>query len=193
MDVDDIIFPFRELFTKWLVEEKKLDIETDSPEYYHTMGILKSGYSPDGLFEEFISLRKLQHGSPIPGIVDTINRLYDRGVWIHLLTARPQDNILCFYDTARWLSTSGLKFHRIDHTPEKFLWVSKTKYYEEEKVLCAIDDSPKHASEFAKHGVLVMSPKMPYNSELKNVKNVIMYNEPEELYHKITKIIKKEK
>jgi hypothetical protein len=48
-------------------------------------------------------------------------------------------------------------------------WVSGTIGF-------AIDDSPKHASEYAKHGVRVLSPRKSYNTEITDLENVTVYN-----------------
>jgi len=114
--------------------------------------------------------------------IEQLNKLYDAGFWIQLLTARPSHNLTCFYDTTYWLNESDLKFHRIDHTPEKFLWVSKSKYYQKSKIICAIDDSPKHSFEYSKHGIQVLSPEKPFNSELKQKPRIKMYSDVKKIY-----------
>ena len=88
---------------------------------------------------------------------------------------------MCKYDTFQWLKKSGLKYHRVDFSPEKYRWLTKSDYYASEKIVCAIDDSAKHSAEYAKHGVKTCSPSKSYNTELGHLKNVIMYNNAKEL------------
>ena len=52
------------------------------------------------------------------------------------------------------------------------IWAAKSKYYDSNSIFCAVDDSPKHSREYAKHGIKVITPKKSYNSELNNVDNV---------------------
>ena len=186
VDIDDVILPFREYFTQWLVNEKGIPADSESVEYYHTQGILESGFLPEQLFEEFIDIGKLKIAPPCLQTINQLNKLHDAGFWIHLLTARPSSNLKCFYDTAYWLSTTTLKFHRIDHTPEKFLWVSKSEYYQKSKIVCAIDDSPKHSLEYAKHGIQVLSPTRPFNGELFHKARIKMYSDPKNIYDYVT-------
>ena len=40
----------------------------------------------------------------------------------------------------------------------------------------AMDDSPKHALEYASHGIRVLSPQKTYNEQLVNVKNIDIYD-----------------
>ena len=182
VDIDDVILPFREYFTHWLVTEKGISADAESTEYYHTQGILDAGFLPEELFEEFIEIGKLKTAPACEETIEQLNKLYDAGFWIQLLTARPSHNLTCFYDTTYWLNESDLKFHRIDHTPEKFLWVSKSKYYQKSKIICAIDDSPKHSFEYSKHGIQVLSPEKPFNSELKQKPRIKMYSDVKKIY-----------
>jgi hypothetical protein len=68
------------------------------------------------------------------------------------------------------------------------IWLTKTEYFESAGVVCAIDDSVKHAMEYAKHGVSVLSPEMSYNAELYDATNVIVYDDPQELLDEILKM-----
>ena len=44
-----------------------------------------------------------------------------------------------------------------------------TKYYDSSSIHFAIDDSPKHATEYAKHGIPVKVPRKSYNKKLSSV------------------------
>ena len=185
VDVDEVICSFRKGFTEWLVEEKGLPIDINSKEYYHVQPIKELGYSPEGLFEEFIDRGSLRNLEVMVETIGILNQLKMMGFWIHLLTARPVSNLQCLYDTYYWLSRSGLEFDRVSFSPEKLIWLTKSEYFEANAVVCAIDDSVKHSMEFAKHGVKVLSPRMSYNSELYNTDNVIVYESPHELLESI--------
>ena len=108
--------------------------------------------------------------------IEEVNKLYEKGYWIQLLTARPSDNLKCLYDTYAWAFSSSLKFHELAFSGEKFRWLSDRDYYEKGRVVCAIDDSPKHSLEYAKHGVPVFSPSLPYNTELVGVDLVTIFD-----------------
>ena len=188
VDVDEVVCSFRGGFTDWLVTTKGLSVDVNSNEYYHVQPIKEAGFSPEGLFEEFISRGNLRNLDTIMGTVDALNQLRRDGFWIHLLTARPDKNLQCLYDTYYWLSKCGLEFDRISFSPEKMIWLMKAEYFEQGVVICAIDDSVKHTMEYAKHGVHVISPVMSYNTELREVNNVTMYENPQELFSAITEL-----
>ena len=167
-DCDDVIAGFRETFNNWLAEEKNILIDVDSKEYYNTVGVQDAGFEPEAVFREFISndgFRKL----PVDNkVVDIMNTLREEGYWIQILTARPADNLVCYYDTYWWLKKMNIPFDAIGFSGEKFRWLADQDYYSEGAVVCAIDDSPKHSAELAKHGVRVVVPSLPYNEEVNN-------------------------
>ncbi len=181
VDLDEVVCGFRDGFTEWLVEEKQVDVDVNSTEYYHVRPIKDVGLSPEGLFQEFIDSGHLRDLEVIHGIVGVLNQLKMMGFWIHLLTARPDKNLQCLYDTYYWLNLSGLKFDRISFSAEKMIWLTKSEYFDSGSVVCAIDDSVKHSMEYAKHGVTVIAPTMSYNTEMHDVDNITMYDTPQEL------------
>jgi len=180
-DVDDVIAHFRSNFIDWLESEKGIVVDKNSTEYYTTTEVKESGFNPEEVFDDFISDRNLRKLTIDKGIVDVINYFYDKGCWIQLLTARPGDVLQCKYDTYRWLSRSGLKFHRVDFSAEKYRWLTKSEYFDSSQIVCAIDDSAKHSAEYAKHGVTTLSPVTSYNRELEEVVGVMMYHGPNQL------------
>jgi hypothetical protein len=181
VDIDEVVCGFRTGFTEWIVSEKGVDVDVNSPEYYHIQPVKDAGLQPEGLFEEFIDNANLRHLPAISLAINAINELKRRGFWIHLLTARPAKNMQCLYDTYFWLNRSGLDFDRVSFSPEKMIWLTKSDYFNQGTVVCAIDDSVKHTMEYAKHGIRVMSPTMSYNEELYGMHNVTMYSTSEEL------------
>ena len=118
-------------------------------------------------------------------MINAINQLKTQGYWIHLLTARPKSDLLCFYDTYTWIETHGLEYDRLDFSGEKYRWCAKSEYFDHKAIVCAIDDSPKHAAEYAKHGMNVCVPVTSYNVEVHNMENVHTFNTPDEMLEKL--------
>lgn len=117
-------------------------------------------------------------------------RLKAAGFWIQILTARPDKNVVCFYDTYSWLARHNIPADGVAFSPEKFVWLSNQDFYKEASVI-AVDDSAKHAAEYVKHGVPVVVPKKPYNSEVSNLKNVLYVEEERDPHDDILEIIEK--
>ena len=180
-DIDDVIVHFRSNFIDWLKSERGIVVDKNSTEYYTTIEVKEAGLNPEEVFDEFISDRNLRNLTTDQEVVDVINYFYDKGCWIQLLTARPGDVLQCKYDTYKWLSRSGLKFHRVDFSAEKYRWLTKSEYFDSGQIVCAIDDSPKHSAEYAKHGIVTLSPLTSYNKELEDVSGVMMYYGPNQL------------
>jgi hypothetical protein len=186
VDVDDVLSDFRKNFTTWIEVEKGVHVDENSKEYYATRELVEAGYTPDELFMEYIEKRNIRNLDPITNTIDAVNKLYDQGFWVHLITARPGQNLMCKYDTFQWIEKVGVKCNRVSFDPEKFLWLSRTEYYKQNKVVCAIDDSQKHATEYAKHGIKCFSPRTSYNEDLINVDGVTYYDNGDDLLEKIT-------
>jgi hypothetical protein len=184
-DIDDVISSFRQDFCSWLQNEKNLDIDINSTEYYLLKDLTNQGVSSEGLFEEFMEQGKMALLGREPGIIDLMRNLRSKGVWIHLVTSRPSSNLSCFYDTYKWLDVCNVPFDDISFSPEKMIWLSKSPYFEQGRVVCCIEDSPKHAMEYAKHGVPVVSPVKPYNEELNGINNIWMYETASEVAYTI--------
>tara|TARA_R110000803_G_scaffold25416_1_gene60756 strand:+ start:9744 stop:10709 length:966 start_codon:yes stop_codon:yes gene_type:complete len=181
VDADDVIVEFRQGYSDYLNSFEGISVDPESSEYYFTNGIPKDQYNPEQLFQDFIDQRFLRGLKATTSTIEVLNDLYDQGYWIQILTARPSWNKTCRYDTYSWLENSGLKFHKIDFSPEKMIWAANSQYYDQGSIVCAIDDSSKHAMEYAKHGIKVAAPIQSYNGELSGVDNVVMYQNGEEL------------
>ena len=76
------------------------------------------------------------------------------------------------YDTYQWLDQYNMCYDDIGFSTEKFRWCAKSKYYDQKAIAFAIDDSPKHAEEYAKHGIRVKVPEKSYN---KNINQEVDY------------------
>ena len=186
-DIDDVLNEFRDTFTQWLHDEHGVFVDPDSTEYYSSREVKEAGLSPEGTFQQFISEGGLMTIAKNQRMINVANRLHEKGVFVQLITARPVDNLKCKYDTYAWVEAAVIKCNHFDFSPEKFRWLLMQDYYHSDVVLCAIDDSEKHASEYAKHGVDVLSPRTSYNQGLIGKPGVTIYDKPEQAYNKILK------
>jgi hypothetical protein len=191
VDVDDVIAHFRKDYFKWLEATYNIVIPQDYPEYYASTPLKEKGINPEATFKDFISDRKLREIEPIDDTIDVLGRAQKMGYWIQLLTARPDQNLICLYDTYHWINQMNIPFDGLAFSGEKYRWVVQSPFYGH--VAACIDDSPKHAAEYATHGLLVLSPELSYNTSLKDVKNVIHYSNAKQLLTELTNIIKDNK
>lgn len=191
VDVDDVIAHFRKDYFKWLEATYDIVIPQDYPEYYASTPLKEKGINPEATFKDFISDRKLREIEPIDDTIDVLGRAQKMGYWIQLLTARPDQNLICLYDTYHWINQMNIPFDGLAFSGEKYRWVVQSPFYGH--VAACIDDSPKHAAEYATHGLLVLSPELSYNTSLKDVKNVIHYSNAKQLLTELTNIIKDNK
>jgi hypothetical protein len=171
-DVDDVIAEFRTTFNEWLTETYKIETDPESTEYYNTVGLMSAGIEPESVFREFIKADGFKKIPINTAVAESMKMLADAGYWIHLLTARPADNLKCFYDTYGWLNNKDICYHALDFSGEKFRWLADQTFFHQGDLVCAIDDSSKHAGEYAKHGVKVIVPIKSYNAEVHNIENI---------------------
>jgi len=184
VDVDDVIAEFRKCFFEWLRGAHGIDIPDDYPEYYASTPLKEKGLNPEYVFKDFISDREMRELSVIPGIVDVLAEARKMGYWVQLLTARPDQNLICLYDTYHWLNENNIPFDGISFSVEKYKWIVQSKFYGH--VAACIDDSAKHASEYSMHGLLVFSPRVEYNTSLNGLKGVSFYDTPKQLLKQLT-------
>lgn len=188
VDLDDVLIHFRSGFIAWLHEKYNINVPEDSKEYYTSTEVKQAGLNPESVFFEFLKDRRLKDLEPNVEMINMINDLKEQGFWIQLLTARPQTESICLYDTYTWIKNSKLKFDEIDFSGEKYRWCANSKYFDSSSIVCAIDDSPKHASEYAKHNIPVIVPSTYYNQEVKSMKNVFMVKNAKQAKNKIMSI-----
>ena len=174
VDVDDVIARFREGFFDWLNKKFDLNVSTEIPEYYYSGPVGRlTGEEAFSLFIEADGFRNLRENT---SIIKSLNTLQAKGYWIQLLTARPADNLKCMYDTYVWLNSVGVPYDNVDFSFEKYRWLSDKEFYKKGKVVCAIDDSPKHASEYVSQGVQTLVPKRSYNKEVWDKHNILTFD-----------------
>ena len=183
VDIDDVLAEFRTPFAEFLSRVYDIEADVESEQYFFVEDILKASgnINPEKVFESFVQER---HFRCLPIVEDARTFLEDlrsRGYWIQLLTARPKNNLKIFYDTYSWLTTTGLPFDRVDFSPEKLRWCMNSEYYDTNAIKFAVDDSPKHAIEYADHGIQVKVPIKSYNKHISENKNIDFYSELKEI------------
>lgn len=170
-DMDDVLAEFRKSFCGYVSGLSGHFIDPESDEYYNVKEFKKHNLNSEHYFKNFID----NHGFLLlernEKYHNFLRRLQQQGFWIQIVTARPESNLTAFYDTYSWLARHGIDADGITFTPEKFVWLSEQKYFSSGSYF-AVDDSAKHAAEYAKHGVHVIVPEKPYNKEVRGLNNV---------------------
>jgi len=184
VDVDDVIAEFRNTFAEWMISRLDINIDVDSEEYYFVTALADLNINPEGVFEDFVSRGGFASLPVVNGARDFLQSLKNEGYWIQLLTARPKDDLRCLYDTFSWVFDNSIPYDRIDFSPEKFRWATRSEYYDSNSIAFAIDDSPKHASEYASHGIHVKVPTKSYNKDI-DCENIDYYENFDELLSKL--------
>ena len=170
IDIDDVIGEFRECFFRWINHEFDMSLDPLMTEYYYNG--MCGELTGEEAFMKFIETGMLRQISVNKKVVNALNKLHKQGYWIQLLTARPDNNLKCVYDTYYWLSKNNIYYDNVAFSSEKYRWLADKPFFKENKINFAVDDSPKNASEYAHHGVDVYVPKRSYNTSVWNVKNV---------------------
>lgn len=176
VDIDDVLAEFRRCFFDWIHHRYSVEVDIEGESYYTVNPLVDAGLHPESIFQEFLAGGGMSRLDLVPGALAFLEELRSAGFWIHLLTARPEDNPRCFYDTFLWLRRVNIPFDRVSFAPEKFRWASQSPYYGKCKII-AIDDSPKHSAEYAKHGIPVVSPILSYNKEIHGLPGVHTYGD----------------
>jgi len=166
VDMDDVIVDFRVGFADWLSKKYNLNVDVESEEYYFIAELSKINVNPEEVFSRFIAESGFSDLKPIKGAIQFMKQLKAAGYWIQILTARPEEDLRCMYDTYQWLDKYNVVYDDIGFATEKFRWCAKSKYYDELAIAFAIDDSPKHAEEYSKHGIRVKVPIKSYNRNI---------------------------
>jgi len=166
VDMDDVIVDFRVGFANWLNENYGILPDVESKEYYFISALSKIDVNPEEVFSNFVADNGFAKLAANTGAADFINSLKEEGYWIQILTARPEEDLRCMYNTYQWLEENNIDYDDIAFSTEKFRWCAKSKYYDHDAISFAIDDSPKHAEDYAKHGIRVKVPVKSYNKNI---------------------------
>ncbi len=181
VDVDDVLARFRTGFFDWLNSNFDLNLTTEYPEYYFSGPV--GHMTGEEAFSKFIEENGFRNLKVNNTVSESLKALQEKGYWIQLLTARPHDSLKCMYDTYWWLSKNDIPYNSISFSFEKFRWLSDKPFYLENKVVAAIDDSPKHAAEYAAQGINTLVPKRAYNKQVWENENVTLFDWENEPFH----------
>ena len=184
VDIDDVLANFREGFSNWLYEKFNVKANVDSKEYYFITALSKINLNSESVFKMFLDDEGFANLTVDTDNLELLWQLKHQGYWIHLLTARPEEELQCLYDTYFWIQQQNIPCDAISFSPEKFRWCAKSKYYDAGSIKFAIDDAPKHAEDYAKHGIKCFVPKKSYNEHL-NADNIFHFNN----YYHITNLL----
>lgn len=171
-DLDDCLADFRLSFCEFVSEDSGVFIDPACNEYYNVTRFRQAGLNSAEYFGKFIDAHGFLHLKRNRRYYDLLTYLKSRGYWVQILTARPESNLTCFHDTYSWLKRNDIPADAVAFSSEKFSWLSQQPYFSKGKYF-AVDDSAKHSAEYAKHGVTVIVPQQTYNTEVKDLSDVV--------------------
>jgi hypothetical protein len=178
-DMDDVLTEFRDGYYKWVAETYGIKTDPNTTQYYMVDEFSEIGVNPEDAFRRFISEGGMYDLDAVPGSAMMIHKLVEAGFWVHILTARPDEDPACKYSTYMWLSEVGVPCHKLSFGPEKYRWLVQSGYGD--RVVCAIDDSSKHVAEYVKHNIRVLCPRKTYNGDLGQHPLLTWYEKAEEV------------
>jgi hypothetical protein len=171
-DADDVIAEFRAAFFEWLDQKWGIKADINDKQYYSAAEMQKGGVDSETAFSTFIADGGFRTLGVNGHAFEAMRMCQEAGFWVQILTARPSGNLKCFYDTHRWLHEAKIPYDSVAFSPEKYLWLVGQDFYSKKQLVCVVDDSSKHASEFAKHGVPVIVPVKSYNEDTQGIKGI---------------------
>ena len=143
-----------------------LNLYDNSNQYYSSIAVKDIGLSPESVFEEFMEEDGLLTIPAFQNASLMTEALQKSGYEIQLLTSRPEANLRCKYQTLQSLLDNNIVFDKLNFSSEKYIWLAKQDFYLDGRFKFAIDDSPKHVSEYANHNVPVVMPIYEYNKSI---------------------------
>jgi hypothetical protein len=164
VDIDDVLAEFRAGFASWLNKKFNVEVDLDTKEYYFISALSKIDMNSESVFKMFLDEGGFETLDINTHNLEILHQLKHRGYWIQLLTARPEEELQCLYDTYYWLEQYSIPYDTLSFSPEKFRWCAKSEYYDSGDIAFAIDDAPKHANDYASHGIKCFVPQKPYNT-----------------------------
>lgn len=174
VDVDDVLSQFRHDFFVWIKDRLGVELDEEDQSYYARPDL--GAMTNEEAFALFIEEGGIRGLTVNNSVIESLKNLRSEGVWIHLLTARPSGSLKCVYDTYFWLTKNDIPYDSVAFSPEKYRWLADKEFFKSGKVVCAIDDSPKHASELASHGIPVLVPKRAYNKDVWRMENITTFD-----------------
>lgn len=174
VDIDDVLSQFRQDFFGWLKMKFDVDLDLEDESYYAKPDL--GAITNEAAFMMFIEEGGIRNLTKNDKVIEDIRKLQSEGYWIHLLTARPPDNLKCAYDTHFWIKKHNIPYNSVAMSPEKYRWLTDKDFFKEGKLLFAVDDSPKHAAEYASQGIPVLVPRRSYNKEVWDMENIVTFD-----------------
>ena len=187
-DMDDVLTEFREGYYRWCESTYGVHADPKSTQYYMVDEMREAGVNPEAAFRRFISEGGMYRLDHVPGAVEMVRSLASAGFWVHIVTARPEEDPACKYSTYMWLHELSVDCHRLSFATEKYRWLVQSGYAS--NVVCAIDDSSKHVAEYIKHGVSVVCPKKTYNTDLPDHPLLSWYTDPRDVHSIVSRLAK---
>ena len=184
IDIDDVLANFRAGFSDWLYDKFNVRADINSKEYYFITALSKINLNSETVFKMFLDDEGFAKLDIDADNLELLHQLKHQGYWIHLLTARPEEELQCLYDTYFWICQQNIPCDAISFSPEKFRWCAKSKYYDAGAIKFAIDDAPRHAEDYAKHGIKCFVPRKSYNEHLDD-KNIFLFKD----YYHVTSLL----
>lgn len=175
LDIDDVMSRFKEDFQVWLEKETGVPQEIKTKQYYPTKLLRAAGFNPEELFNRFIAAGELSKLGAYTDIIDVVQEMKNAGCWIHLVTARPDDDLTCRYDTFKWISERKIPCDRLTFSNQKYLTISHCGYGA--NIAFAVEDSSKHVREYAQQDIRCFVPRRSYNEDMAEVANVFYYDD----------------
>lgn len=119
---------------------------------------------------------------PFPRVVECINKWYDEGHEIIIITARP---IVAKEVTEEWLQKQGVKYHQIIFDEEK------SQIAKELGIIAFVDDYPKVAEAMHKAEITTLFMDIPKNRKNFTSKGIYRVKNWDEVYLTIEGLLKK--
>lgn len=187
-DMDDVLAEFRTSFCTYVTSETGVYMDPLCPEYYNSATLKEHGLSGEDYFKSFVDKHGFRDLPRCEPYIALLTRLKEVGYWVQILTARPERSPIAVYDTYSWLRRNSIPADAVAFAPEKFSWLSQQRYFNKTKVF-AIDDSAKHAAEYAKHGVTVLVPEKSYNREVAGLDRIVYVPKDEDPLQHVIKLL----
>ena len=93
VDIDDVLANFRQGFSNWLKDKFQVDADVDSKEYYFITALSKINLNSETVFKMFLDDEGFAKLTIDTDNLELLWQLKRRGYWIHLLTARPEEEL----------------------------------------------------------------------------------------------------
>ncbi len=183
IDIDDtisntceILIAYGQEFTKkYLKRDVDIDFKGNLTNHYYIEKIFEWTREESNEFFTSYYRKFIENVYPKALAVEYINKLYDEGNTIILVTARDSyADVDAATDTARWLEKQGIKYHKLIADPP-----SKADVCKEENIDVFIDDSFSNCMSITDAGIKTYMMDSKYNVSLDDRRIKRVYSWPE--------------